>query len=124
MTEAFYQDNILKKKGVRMYISFEDFSKLSLKVGAIKEVSPHPNADKLYVLKVSLGDKEIQLVAGIRKSYSPEELLNKQIVVLENLEPKVIRGVKSEGMLLAVCTEEGPVILIPEKKVIPGLPIA
>ncbi|MCD6539648.1 MAG: hypothetical protein J7K37_02970 [Candidatus Omnitrophica bacterium] len=107
-----------------MYISFEDFSKLSLKVGEIKEITPHPNADKLYVLRVSLGDKEIQLVAGIRKSYSSEELLGKQIVVLENLEPKVIRGVKSEGMLLAVCVEPGPVILIPEKKVIPGSPIA
>jgi len=107
-----------------MYISFEDFSKLSLKVGEIREVTPHPSADKLYVLRVSLGDKEIQLVAGIRKSYSPEELLSKQIVVLENLEPKVIRGVKSEGMLLAVCAESGPVILIPEKKVIPGSSIA
>ena len=100
-----------------MYISFEDFSKLSLKVGEIKEVSPHPNADKLYVLKVSLGDKEIQLVAGMRKNYSPEELLGKQIVVLENLEPKVIRGVKSEGMLLAASSDKGPVVLVPEKEV-------
>lgn len=99
-----------------MYISFEDFSKLSPKIGRIKEVHLHPQADKLYVLKVDLADKEIQLVAGIKKTYLPEELLNKEIVVLENLEPKVIRGVKSEGMLLAASSEKGPVILVPERE--------
>lgn len=100
-----------------MYIGFDEFLRLRLKVAQIKEAVPHPNADKLYVLKADLGDKEVQLVAGIRQSYSPEELIGKQIVVLENLEPKALRGVESQGMLLAASSDQGPVLLVPEKGV-------
>ena len=103
-----------------MYISFEDFSRLKLRIGKVKQARAHPNADKLYILRVELAEREIQLVAGIRATYSPEELLGKQIVVLENLEPKVIRGVASEGMLLAASDKEGPVLLVPEKEVTLG----
>ncbi|MBN2119486.1 MAG: hypothetical protein JW734_00340 [Candidatus Omnitrophica bacterium] len=103
-----------------MSISFEDFSKMVLKVGTIKQAELHPNADKLYVLKVDLGDKEVQLVAGIKVSYSLDELAGKQIVVLENLEPKALRGVESQGMLLAANSDKGPVLLQPEKQVPAG----
>ena len=106
-----------------MYISYEDFSKMSLKIGKILEASTHPNADKLYVLKVDLGQNQIQLVAGIRASYSEEELIGKQIVVFENLQPKNLRGVESQGMLLAASSEEGPILLIPEKQAPIGTPI-
>ncbi len=73
---------------------------LALKIGKIKEVSPHPNADKLYVLKVDMG-KEIQLVAGLRQHYTPEQLSGMNIVVVSNLKPASLRGMQSNGMLLA-----------------------
>ena len=96
-------------------ISIEDFRKLELKVGVIKEVSDHPNADKLYVVIVDMGDKTKQLVAGIRGSYTKEELIGKQVVVVDNLEPAVLRGVESQGMILAASDESGIVIVSPEK---------
>ena len=106
-----------------MNVPFEDFLKMSLKIGLIKEAELHPNADKLYVLKVDLGDREVQLVAGIRVSYTSEELIGKRIVVLENLEPKALRGVESQGMLLAASSDAGPVLLSPEREVAPGSPV-
>lgn len=96
-------------------ITIEDFRKLELKVGVIKEVSDHPNADKLYVVIVDMGDKTKQLVAGIRGSYAKEELIGKQVVVVDNLEPAVLRGVESQGMILAASDDDGIVIVSPEK---------
>ncbi|MCD6080597.1 MAG: hypothetical protein J7J54_04000 [Candidatus Omnitrophica bacterium] len=93
---------------------------MELVIGRIKEVEDHPNADKLYVLKVSVGDEERTLVAGIKSYYSRENLLGKQIVVVKNLEPAVIRGVKSEGMLLAAQDSQGVSILIPDREVEDG----
>ena len=100
-----------------MNIPYEDFLKMSLKIGRIKEANLHPNADKLYVLKVDLGQREAQIVAGIRANYSQQELIGKQVVVLENLQPKALRGVESQGMVLAASGEAGPVLLFPEKEV-------
>ncbi|MDO8741220.1 MAG: methionine--tRNA ligase [Candidatus Woesearchaeota archaeon] len=74
---------------------------LNLRVAKIIEAKNHPNADKLVVLKIALGDEERQLVAGIRKHYSNDELKNKNIVVVSNLKPAVLRGIESNGMLLA-----------------------
>ncbi len=98
-------------------ITFEEFKKIELKVAKIKEVIEHPNAAKLYVMTIDLGDKTKQIVAGIRSSYRKEELLGKQIVVVDNLEPAILRGVESQAMLLAAQGENGPVILMPEKEV-------
>lgn len=103
-----------------MMVNIEDFSKLELKVGKIIDVSDHPKADKLYILKVDIGEKQIQLVAGIKNFYSKEELKNKLIVVLVNLEPKALRGVVSEGMLLAAQYKDIISILTPDKNVAPG----
>lgn len=97
-------------------ISYEDFRKLELKVAQIKEVSEHPNADKLYVITIDLGDKTKQIVAGIRSSYKKEDLVGKQVVVVDNLEPAMLRGVESQGMLLAASDEEGICIISPERK--------
>ncbi|RKY36657.1 MAG: hypothetical protein DRP73_03015 [Candidatus Omnitrophota bacterium] len=101
-------------------LSFNDFQKMELVIGRIKEVEDHPNADKLYVLKVSVGDEERTLVAGIKSYYSREDLVGKQIVVVKNLEPAIIRGVKSEGMLLAAQDSQGVSILIPDREVEDG----
>lgn len=96
--------------------TIEDFRKLELKIGEIKEVNEHPNADKLYVVVVDLGDKTKQLVAGIRGSYQKEGLVGKQVVVVDNLEPALLRGIESQGMLLAASDESGNTIVSPERK--------
>jgi len=99
------------------YISFDDFMKLDLRVGKIIEVKGHPNADRLYVVKVDLGDEVRQLVAGLKKYYKPEELLNHYVVIISNLEPKKLRGVESQGMLLAADDGERVALLMPDKEV-------
>ena len=97
-------------------INIDDFRKLEFKIGEIKEVTEHPNADKLYVVIVDLGDKTKQLVAGIRGFYAKEDLIGKQVVVVDNLEPAMLRGVESQGMLLAASDETGITIVSPERK--------
>ncbi|HDL09877.1 MAG TPA: hypothetical protein ENG39_01305 [Candidatus Omnitrophica bacterium] len=104
-------------------ISFDDFQKMELVIGEITEVNDHPNADKLYVLKVTLGNEERELVAGIKPYYSKEELKGRQIVVIKNLQPAIIRGVKSEGMLLAAQDSQGVSLLIPDRRVENGAKI-
>lgn len=98
-------------------VTFEEFKKIELKVGEIKEVNDHPNADKLYVVVVDLGDKQKQLVAGIKGSYAKEDLVGKQVIVVDNLEPAVLRGVESQGMLLAASDETGISIISPQRKI-------
>lgn len=101
-------------------ITLEDFKKLELRVATIKDVADHPNADRLFVLQVDLGDRSKQIVAGIKKGYSREELIGRQIVIIDNLEPAVLRGVESQGMLLAASDEETIAVLSPGKAVKPG----
>lgn len=84
-----------------MTVEIKDFEKLDLKVGEILGVDDIPGADKLYRLQVDVGHKQITLVAGLKKNYSKEKLVGKKIVVLTNLRPANIRGITSEGMLLA-----------------------
>ncbi|MBM3200749.1 class I tRNA ligase family protein, partial [Candidatus Woesearchaeota archaeon] len=103
-------------------IPFSEFQKIDLRVGKIIKIEPHPNADKLYVLLVSLGEGEhdIQLVAGLRGHYKEAELMNKQIIVVRNLQPAVLRGVESQGMLLAAEFKGKVVLLEPEKEIETG----
>lgn len=101
-------------------VTFDDFSKLDLRVGKVLNVEPHPDAEKLYLLTVDVGDETIPLVAGIRPFYSVENLPGKYIVVLVNLEPKTIRGALSQGMLLAARGKDDMALLICDKKVEPG----
>ncbi len=77
------------------------FEKLDLRVAKVTDVEDHPNADKLYKLKINVGTEERQLVAGLKSHYARDELLGKRVVVIANLEPAKIRGVESQGMLLA-----------------------
>lgn len=95
--------------------TIEDFKKIELKVAEIKEVNEHPNADRLYVISVDLGGRTKQVVAGIKASYQKEELIGKQVVVVDNLEPAVLRGVESQGMILAAQDEEGFCIISPAR---------
>lgn len=93
--------------------SIDDFKKLELKVAVIKEVSEHPNADRLYVIVLDVGDKTKQVVAGIRGSYNKEDLIGKQVVLVDNLEPAILRGVESQGMILAASDDEGIAVVSP-----------
>ncbi|MGQ3685936.1 MAG: methionine--tRNA ligase subunit beta [Candidatus Loosdrechtia sp.] len=110
-----------RKKRVEM-ISIEDFLKIDLRVAEVKHAEPHPNADKLLILKIDAGDgvADRQIVAGIRNSYKPEELVGKRIVIVNNLAPAVLRGVESQGMLLAAKDGDQVVILTTEKDIKPG----
>ncbi len=101
-------------------ITYEDFRKTELKVATIKEVSLHPQADRLYVINVDVGGIVKQIVAGIRLSYTPETLVGKQVVIVDNLEPAVIRGVESQGMLLAASDENGIFVVSPDRHVNEG----
>ncbi len=87
--------------------TYDDFKKIEFKVGKIKDVTEHPNADRLYVVTVDLGDKTKQVVAGIRNTYKKEDLIGRQVVVVDNLDPSIIRGVESQGMILAASDESG-----------------
>ena len=87
-------------------ISFNDFKKIDLRIAEIIEAQEHPNADKLVVLKIRVGDEEKQIVAGIKAHYTLEALSGKKIVVVNNLEPVTLRGEESQGMLLAARNEE------------------
>ena len=98
-------------------ITIEEFQKLDLRTAKILEVEEHPNASKLYVLKISFGDEERQIVAGIRPYYSKDDLIGRTIIVVKNLEPAVLRGVKSEGMLLAASDDENVILLTTEKEI-------
>jgi methionyl-tRNA synthetase len=95
-------------------INFEDFAKIDLRVGEIKEVEEIADADKLWKLSVDLGEENLRTIcAGIKKYYSKEDLLNKKIVVVSNLAPRKMRGVESQGMLLAALdSDKKNVVLI------------
>ncbi len=101
-------------------VSFEEWQKLKLKVGTVIEAEKHPNADKLYVLQVDIGDKTIQIVSGLKDYYELEDLKGKQIVVFTNLKPTKFRGIESNGMLLAAEHEDKVVLLEPDKKIQEG----
>jgi methionine--tRNA ligase beta chain len=103
-------------------ITIDDFSKVELKVAEILSVEDIEGADKLYKLEIDLGEEKRQLVAGIKSAYSKEDLVGKQVIVIVNLEPAKLRGVESQGMLLAADGEQ-PIILIPEQKVPNGTKI-
>ncbi len=87
-------------------ISFNDFQKMDVRVGEIKIAEDVPGADKIYKLVVDIGGEERIMVAGIKLHYSKEELPGKKVLVLVNLEPKVIRGVESHGMVLCAHAED------------------
>ena len=95
-------------------ISYDDFAKLELRVAKVLEARPHPNADKLLLLQVDVGDQQKQIVAGIRQHYTPEQLVGKLIVIVNNLAPAMLRGETSNGMLLAATSGEKVIVLTPD----------
>ena len=101
-------------------VPIEEFKKLDIRIAEIESATPHPNADRLYVLNIKVGEKRKQIVAGIRQHYGIEELPGKKIVIVDNLEPAVIRGVESQGMLLAASDATNLTLLTPERPIADG----
>lgn len=100
-------------------ISIDDFAKVELKTGKILEAEPVKGAKKLLKLQVDIGRK-IQIVSGIAQYYSPDELIGKNIVVVSNLKPALLRGEKSEGMLLAASNNDSLSLVSLDKDMAPG----
>jgi methionyl-tRNA synthetase len=93
-------------------IGIEDFAKVQLRVGRVMEAEPVEGSDKLLKLQVIIGAEKRQIVAGIKANYTPEDLIGRQVVVVVNLKPAKLRGVESQGMLLAATDEKGGAILL------------
>jgi methionyl-tRNA synthetase len=101
-------------------ITIEDFAKVEIKIGKVLEAKKVAGSDKLIVMKVDTGE-ERQIVAGIGKAYTSEELIGKSIVVVTNLQSAKLMGIESQGMLLAASDNEGRLsIIVPEKEIKEG----
>jgi len=87
-------------------VTFNEWSKIDLRVGEIMEIEDVPGADKLYKLKIDLGTETRILVAGLKQHYTKEELEGKRCIVFCNLEPKKLKGIESKGMILAAVNDD------------------
>ena len=101
-------------------LTFEDFKKLDLRIARIVDVEEIPGADRIWKLVIDVGGEKKQIVAGVKLYYPRESLLGKFIVVLNNLVPSVIRGVESQGMLLAAKSDAGLTLLTVDKELPAG----
>jgi len=101
-------------------ITFDDFKKLEIKIGTVLSAEKVAGADKLVKLEIDLGTEKRQLVAGMAEFFEPSHFIGKALPVLTNLEPRKLRGIESQGMVLAVEVEGRPVLLVPEDEVPPG----
>jgi len=105
-------------------INFEDFEKVDLRIGKIVSAEKVAESEKLVKLEVDFGQEKRQVVAGIGKAYNSEELINKTAVFVVNLEPRVMMGLESQAMILAVKDENNLSILVPEKEITLGTRIS
>jgi len=101
-------------------ITFDDFKKMDIRIGKIVAAEKVAGTDKLLKLEIDLGVEKRQLVAGIAESYLPDQLIGREVPVLVNLVPRSIRGIESQGMVLAVSVDGKPVLLHPDSEVPPG----
>ncbi len=105
-------------------VDFEDFMKLKFKTAKVLTAEKIENADKLLKITVDAGSEERQLVAGIAKHYEPDELIGKEVIIVANLKPAKIRGVKSEGMILAASHKKNLAVLTPDREMKPGAKVS
>ena len=109
-------------------ISYEDFQKIDLRTAKILEVERIEQSEKLLRLQVDLGEdpsspsgrESRQIIAGIGTMYEPKDLVDREIVIVANLEPRMFLGFESQGMLIAADNEKGPVLLCPDRETAPG----
>jgi methionine--tRNA ligase beta chain len=101
-------------------VTFDDFMKLDIRIGTVTAADKVGGADKLIRLELELGGEHRQVVAGMAPTYTPEDFIGKQVPILVNLEPRKLRGIESQGMILAVDVDGKPVLLLPDNEVPPG----
>jgi methionyl-tRNA synthetase len=104
--EQMAEDETAKAAEAKPQITIDDFANIELKVATVQSVEKHPKADKLLVLQLKVGDETRQVVSGIAENYTPEELTGKTVIYLKNLKPIKLRGVESQGMILAAEDDE------------------
>ena len=92
-------------------IGIEDFAKVEMRVGQVKTAERVAGADKLLQLQVDIGDEVRQIVAGLALAYKPEDLVGRKVVVVTNLQPRKLRGVESNGMIVAASAPDGSPVL-------------
>jgi methionyl-tRNA synthetase len=101
-------------------ITIDDFAKIQLRVATVLECIPHPNADKLLVLQIDLGDEKRQICAGLRGHVDPASVVGTQVIIVANLAPRMMRGQISQGMLLAATDSvAGQVVLATSSQLVP-----
>ena len=119
------KDSTIMQEPQKPAINYDTFSSLDLRVGTILSAEKMPKADRLLVLKVDTGLDQRTIVSGIAEHFSPEEVVGKKVCVLMNLEPRKLRGVESQGMLLMATDPEGKLsFMSPEEAVAVGSPIS
>jgi len=101
-------------------ITFDDFMKLDIRIGTVTAAEKVQGADKLIRLELDMGGETRQVVAGMAHTYAPEDFMGKQVPILVNLEPRKLRGIESQGMILAADVGGKPIMLIPDREVPPG----
>lgn len=106
------EEKEMTQPSLKPNISYEEFAKLDLRTGVILDAAPVPKADKLLVLKVDLGFEKRTIVSGIALHFKPESLIGKNVVVVANLEPRKLRGIESQGMLLLAEKENGDLVFV------------
>ena len=117
--EAAQKENVIDIEA-KEAVSYDDFAKLQFQVGEILSCEAVPKADKLLCSQVKIGSQVRQIVSGIRSTYSPEEMVGKKVMVLVNLQPRKIRGLVSEGMLLCAEDADGKLSLVAPEKEMPA----
>lgn len=100
-------------------ITIDDFKKIELRIAKIRTAERVEGSEKLIKLRVDMGEQERQIIAGIGLTHDPETLVGREVVVVANLEPRMLMGLESQGMLLAASNDH-PVLLQPEQEVAPG----
>lgn len=105
-------------------IDIEDFAKVELKTARVLKVEDHPNADRLLVFTVAAGEEERTICAGVKGHVDPAEMVGRDIVIVANLKPISLRGVMSQGMLLAVQDGDAVIPLTAMKQVQSGLRVS
>ena len=107
-----------KAKPMKDEITFDDFTKMDIRVGTILTAEKHPDADKLLKMTIDTGIDERTVVSGIAEHYNPADIVGKQVSVLVNLAPRKIRGIESQGMILMAENNEGSLAFVSPEKVI------
>ncbi len=101
-------------------ISIEDFAKIELRVGTVVSAEPIPKANKLIKLEIDIGERKVVTTAGIRQWYTPEEMVGRRVVVVANLQPRMVMGIESQAMILAASAEGHKTVLVTVAEDIPN----